>query len=230
MPSDPLDYLLPADGSNDPARQRTIKQWNLWYNIDSLPGRPVRQKICWARTAIGDGSLEEQLIRLMVWVGASLFHPPEHTKLVDPVEILNSGKGWCDQQCMVFGFLCLHLLGTHARLVSLSHSDGSNGHTVAEVLFAKAWHLFDVHGEHQAIYRSPLDNHIMSFEEICYWPAIVEAQNHWWISPGNGEGKVGFFRPETEHYYDTALTSKGNGGDCRHHSLPAWDWPWVLKP
>ena len=94
-----------------------------------------------AGTAAGNGSLEERLIRLMVYVGAVLESGESHSKIYDPIEILESGEGWCDQQVIVFLYLAWKLLGLTGRDISIYHTDGKNGYTVCEVLYEGCWHL-----------------------------------------------------------------------------------------
>jgi len=159
-----------------------------------LKGQACAGSLLRAATAMGNGSIEEKLIRLMVYVGAVLKSGPEHTKEDDPIKILRSGSAWCDQQVMVFLWLVWKLLDLPGRDIAVYHTDGKNGHTVCEVYYQGGWHLFDIHTEHQAVYRR-YDGKIMSLVDICNCPEVVEAEGHWWVGE-NGEGKVGFYQGE----------------------------------
>ena len=96
----------------------------------------------------------------------------------------------------VFGFLAFYLQGIEVRELALQHTDGISGHTVGEAYYDGAWHLFDVLRGFQAIYRHPLDGHIMSYSEVVLHPEVVLATQHWWTSPLNGIGKVGHYQIE----------------------------------
>ncbi len=156
-----------------------------------------------AQTAIGqNGSVEDKLLRLMVWVGAKLYSAEKHSKTIDPFEILLSGDAWCDQQTKVFMFLAFHLLGVNSREIAVKHTDEHNGHAVVEVFYDEEFHLFDVHTEHQAVYRDPVDGHILSWDELCLHRDVVDAECHWWKG-SNGEGKSGFYTtgyPATKYF------------------------------
>lgn len=144
---------------------------------------------------MGLGSIEERLIRLMVWVGAKL--QPEqgapHNLLDHPIDILRSGSAWCDQQVRVFAFFANHFVHVDIREISMLHADDESGHTVCEAIYGGACHLFDVDSAHQAIYRDPSDGRIMSHREIAANPEVVESERHWWKSHINGMGKIGFY-------------------------------------
>jgi hypothetical protein len=144
-----------------------------------------------AGTAAGGGTVEEQLIRLMVWVGAKLPSRNPHTRIVDPIAIINSGTAWCDQQVKVFLFLAWKLLKVPGRELAIYHSDEKNGHTVCEVRLNRRWCLFDVHTEHQAVYRGP-DGRLLGHADLCRCSAPVAAEGHWWKG-NNGIGKEGFY-------------------------------------
>ena len=48
-----------------------------------------------------------------------------------------------------------------STLVAVRHTDGHNGHAVVEAHYGARWHLFDVHDEHQAVYRAPEDGTLL---------------------------------------------------------------------
>lgn len=166
-----------------------------WVGAESDPGlKKQKRRFLEARTAMGPGPVEDQLLRLMVWVGAKLYTGATHTKIVETLDILEDGNAWCDQQTKVFGFFAWHLLGVHAREMAVRHSDGHNGHAIVEAEYSDGWHVFDVHGEHQAVYRHPDDGHLMSWAELSERPDVVAAEDHWWRG-SNGVGKEGFYTP-----------------------------------
>lgn len=169
------------------------------------------KRVALARTAVGSGHLEEQLIRLMVWCGATTENCSEHSKIEFPPAILEDGRAWCDQQCKIFGYLSLHFFGLPSRLVAMTDTTGQ-GHTVVEVHYDGLWHLFDVHEDHQTVYRSSVGR-ILSYMELRQQPEIVEAVDHWWRA--NGIGKVDLYRGSVRYY---------------NYSLQQWPWAWSLKP
>lgn len=201
----------------------SIIDWNYWVNTDTYPedndpGRPSRVLMREARVAVGSGPLEDQLIRLMVWVAAKACHTQTHSGKHNPIDLLLEGSGWCDQQCELFGFLSIHILGIEKfRIISMTHCDKTSGHTVCEVFYEGDWHLFDVEIEHQAVYRSPWSDILLSYEAIRQQPNIVEKiQPHWWKGT-NGTGKSGFYsQGSTYEVYDYETTYK-----------QVWKWPWV---
>lgn len=145
-----------------------------------------------AEDAAGTGTPTDQLIRLMHWIGQKLVskNPPPKTK--NPVEILELGHGWCDQQALVFIWCVSKLYGFETRQIAIYHTDGVSGHTVAEVFYEDKWRLFDVHSEHQAVYLHPETGEVMGYLEICAHVEQVIAENHWWRGQ-NGQGKDGFY-------------------------------------
>lgn len=197
---------------------------DLLYRSKCLPPMSLRERFAWvaqapnpseihrrrailldAHTAIGGGPLEARLTRLMVWVGSKLHSGPVHNGLVDPFALLASTEAWCDQQTKVFMFFTWHLLQTDSHELALRHSDGSNGHAVVEVFYDNSRHLFDVHSEHQAIYRHPTAGHIMSYEELERDQSPVLAEQHWWRG-NDGRGKEGFYSAggSAINYYPTS--------------------------
>jgi hypothetical protein len=191
----------------------TIKAWNAWSAIyaDQTSLGKAAVLLRFARTAVGNNTLEEKLIRLMVWVGATLQHNLLPAEGENPASILAQRTGWCDQQCKVFGFISQHMLAVPVRLVHATHTDGANGHVMVEVSYAGSWHLFDVDPNHQVAYRDPDTGKIMSWEELHNNLQVVKSIVHWWRSPINNVGREGFF--------DTA----------DYHSME-WIWPWQIKP
>jgi len=174
----------------------TLQEWNEFCNQERNPVlKEEKRFFLSAKTAMGNGSREEQLIRLMVWIAAKHVHLKEHSLIKEPFAILRDGRAWCDQQCKLFIFFAKHLLDVSGRFVSLKHCDGKNSHTVAEVFYDNSWHLYDMHGFHQSIYRSGGKGHILSYAEICADNSIVASAKHWWKGH-NSVGKEGFYTKE----------------------------------
>jgi len=203
---------------------KSVADWAVWKNSAHL-AHPKDGEELWlilrARTAAGYGSLEDQLIRLMVWVGATFYHGPKHTGIRDPLGMLRTREGWCDQQAKLFCFLTYHLFGVPGRTVSMKNfpsADGSKpaGHTVAEVFYNEQWHMFDVHKDHCTVYK---DNNgvILSIAALRACPEVVERQPHWW-GLASGHGKVGFYRSPIE----PVATPLDYEKDCA--------WPWSVPP
>ncbi len=153
----------------------------------------IRMKLWKLRIAIGNGSFEEQIIRLMVTVSQWLEHTSTHSGLSTPLRILLDGRAWCDQISIVFGHFAYHFLGVITRQLHLIHTDLTQGHFVTEVYYGNAWHLFDPHPDHLSVYRFSHSKDIMSFDAISHMPAIVDAECNWFVGV-NGEGKSGFFK------------------------------------
>jgi hypothetical protein len=152
-----------------------------------------------ASLAMGSGSTEEQLLRLMVWVGARLHHCWRHSGLRDPLDILKEGTAWCDQYVKVFNWLVGRLLGLGTRALSLRHAATNDGHYVSEVRYDGVWHLFDVHPDHQIVYRDPRTGVVLSWEGVAANRWLVRDEDSWY------KGKVGFYyttpRYEDENLY-----------------------------
>jgi len=176
-------------------QQATLRELFQWVGAESDPDLQDKKRFfLQVKTAMGNGTVEERLLRLMTWVGTKLISTQTHSRLTQPFEILKSGTAWCDQQTKIFGFFAWWLLGVPARELAMKHMDGVNGHSVLEAMHNDSWHLYDVHSEHQAVYRHPDDGHIMDWQELATHPDVVVAENHWWRG-NNGMGKEGFYDP-----------------------------------
>jgi len=200
----------------------SIGDWNRWANhAEVQPDRRIRLQIAMARTSAGNGSLEERLLRLMVWVGTEIAHPLSHPGSLCPREILEQRAGWCEQQCLLFAFLAYHIFRVECRGIELLHSDGTSGHSVVEVvgpqdLVARPF-LLDVEKEHQSVYRGA-DGRLLGYDDILLDPAVIVRDGHWWRGT-NGVGKDGFY---------THGESKAT-----FHGLATPEvrvWPWGTKP
>lgn len=149
-----------------------------------------------AQTAVGpQGTLDDQLVRLMVWVGTFLPHGDTHSQLTHPIEILDSGIAWCDQHARVLAWGAKELFGLPGRLLQLKHTDGESGHMVCEILYDGTWHLFDADSRHLSCYRDAIHPHVLGFDDLQKIPGVVAAHHHWWRGK-NGIGMEGFFALE----------------------------------
>jgi len=144
----------------------------------------------------------------MRWVGNNLTsqNPPPKTK--DPLEILELGHGWCDQQALVFLWCVSKLYGFKTRQIAVYHTDGVSGHTVAEVFYENKWRLFDVHSDHQTVYKHPETGEVMGYLEICAHIEQVKAEEHWWRGQ-NGQGKEGFYAIAILHPWQLKKNNPG---------------------
>ncbi len=204
---------------------KSIAEWGRWKgSVEALHAEDHEELwlVVRARTAMGVGPLDEQLIRLMVWVGATLHHGPKHSNVRDPLGMLKLREGWCDQQAKLFCFFAYHFFGIEGRTVSLKNRTPPDpnarraGHTVAEVFYKGDWHLFDVHKDQQTVYRNS-NGKILSVAALRQTPALVAEQPHWWRAYGM-YGKDGFYSSSVEPV-NTALNYDK---DCA--------WPWSSKP
>ena len=145
------------------------------------------------RIAAGLGGQEEQAIRLMAYLAGKLRPGPTHSRVSDPLKILLGTEAWCDQSSKSFMYLAWHLAGIDGRELALTHENGTDGHTVVELEWGGAWHLFDAHRDHQAIYRDPGGGAILSHEGLRACPSVVKAEDHPWPVGREGLDKSGFY-------------------------------------
>lgn len=151
-------------------------------------------------TAAGTGTLDERLVRLMIWAGAALPSQVEHSHATDPVEIIFSGHAWCDQSAKVFMWAAHELYGLPARELAVTHSDKASGHTMTEVYYDGGWHLYDTHAEHFAVYRDE-SGRVLSYADLAAGNgSAVAERKHWWRGI-DGSGKEGFFQPDSKVCY-----------------------------
>ena len=84
----------------------------------------------------------------MLWVQKNVRHP----HLVGPTPpdramseeaLIDSGRGWCNEQSRVFIALC-QVMQIPARLCFLFHANQRCGHTATEVWLNDKWSFFDV--------------------------------------------------------------------------------------
>ena len=171
---------------------KSVLEISDWIRLGPIPKQKVRRHFLEARKAAGHGHPDEQMIRLMVWAGTKLPTKEKHSRIRNPIDIMEEGSAWCDQHCKVVAYFAYHLFGVEGRELVLHHSDGSNKHTVLELEFGgDGYHLFDCHADHQRVYRGPGWN-IMNWEQISASGEAVD-HDHWWAG-ANGVGKEGFFQ------------------------------------
>lgn len=171
-----------------------------------------------AATAAGAGSLDERLVRLMVWTGAAFPSKAIHSGLVAPLDIIDEGTAWCDQAVKVFLWAVRELYGFPGRELAIWHLDARSGHTVAEVYYDEAWHLYDVHIEHCAVYRDETGGRVLSYAELCMSHGEpILARHHWWRAT-DGTGKEGFFQPASK------VTYYGRDGLAKYPDNPPESW------
>lgn len=151
-----------------------------------------------ARQEAGGGTVEDRCVAIMQWIGRTIHPLNPRLPMDNPIDILEAGRGWCDQQVKVFLWIVGKLYGVKTREVALYHTDGSSGHTVAEVLSSGAWRLFDAASDHQAVYRHPDTGGIMGYLDICDHVDVVRAEKHPWRGK-NGQGKEGFYAVAVLH-------------------------------
>jgi hypothetical protein len=58
-------------------------------------------------------------------------------------QLIDSGRGWCNEQCRVFIALC-EVMEIPARLCFLFHANGKTAHTATEILLDGKWSFADV--------------------------------------------------------------------------------------
>ena len=85
----------------------------------------------------------------MVWVRDNVRHPnfagvdlPPDRAMTEE-QLIDSGLGWCNEQCRVFIALCA-VMEIPARLCFLFHANGKTGHTATEIYASGKWAMFDV--------------------------------------------------------------------------------------
>ena len=174
------------------------------------------------RIAAGRGTPERQSVRLMCYLAGRLAPGEKHSRIYVPVAILQSGQAWCDQASKVFMFLAWHLIGADGREIAMKHANGGDGHTVVELEFGGAWHLFDAHRDHQAIYRSDSDDHILSHAELLVNPYPVKEDGHPWPVGRDDADKSGFYAP------GSLATLNPRTSEMIAFNVP-WHCPWNCK-
>ena len=139
-------------------------------------------------------TFEEKVLALRDFVHRNIHPIDEYYNRLDTVaaEKLNSGIGWCDQQCHVFIQLA-RCIGLTSRLLFLhSEETGDSPHSIAEVLAPdNRWVIVD------PLYRLDLinkDGKLASQEDIKNDPSIITNNRRirlrsqyalWWNSPQN---------------------------------------------
>src|SRR2546423_7188034 len=84
----------------------------------------------------------------MEWVRRNVRHPNfaghvRPDRAMTEEELIDSGVGWCNEQCRVFIALC-EVMELPARLCFLFHANGKTAHTATEVFLQQKWAFHDV--------------------------------------------------------------------------------------
>lgn len=175
------DLLDMPEVSAAPLASMSVEEFNAWaqsLNVGPVC-RAVRYRLWVMRIAMGNGALEERLIRLMVHLANSVTHTSTHSGIAHPIFVLLEGRAWCDQYATVFAHLANKFFGVPTRVLHLIMSDRSQGHFVTEVHYGHSWHLFDPHPDHLNIYRHPGSGVVLPFVALQQQPEIVAAVPTW---------------------------------------------------
>lgn len=108
-------------------------------------------------------SEKELALSIYDYVRSTVNHPDVGQKIAEmhPVEVLNLGKGSCDQMAHLMIFIA-RAGGLNGRMVFLFGSENVSRHTVAELQIDEKWAMFDPYYQHIAKYESQ----ILSVDEI----------------------------------------------------------------
>ena len=84
----------------------------------------------------------------MEWVRRNVRHPNfaghvRPDRAMTEEELIESGVGWCNEQCRVFIAFC-EVMELPARLCFLFHANGKTAHTATEVFLQQKWAFHDV--------------------------------------------------------------------------------------
>lgn len=96
------------------------------------------------RVTTGARDPQEAVVALLDYVHTRVYTPPARKPIgdVEPLEILGSGRGLCDQQANVFIQL-VRTIPLDGRLVFLRTAEGVSPHSIAEVYLHGAWRVAD---------------------------------------------------------------------------------------
>lgn len=94
----------------------------------------------------------DSLDTLMHWVRSRVEHiGAEEALCADPVDILNDGRGWCNQRCIVFLWLVREIWNYAGARHCLVHNSNGDEHVICEVETPEGLQTFDVDfGLHEA--------------------------------------------------------------------------------
>jgi hypothetical protein len=107
--------------------------------------RPILERIA---AGLAGPTPRDRARSAMLWVAQHVVHP----HLTGPLapdrgfteeQLIESERGWCNEQARVFIALC-EVMQTPARVCFLFHANGVSGHTVAEAYVEGRWVFFDV--------------------------------------------------------------------------------------
>lgn len=132
---------------------------------------------------------QDKFVVLNRAIAARIDHLEEHPGNLSSKELWELGNGWCDNVARLLVNFA-RAAGYPARLLELTHTDGHNGHVVAEVYYGGKWHLFDP--DHGVEYYLP-DGSIASFEELSRDQTPVRAIDDPWLGD-DGLGMEGFYQ------------------------------------
>lgn len=153
---------------------------------------PVRDS-AWATgrvKSIMNGLKDDQtkLVVLNRTIAGRIEHLSEHPGKLPDRDIWDLRSGWCDNVARLFVTLA-RAAGYPARVVALTHTDGANGHVVAEAYYDGKWHLFDP--DHGVEYYLE-DASIAGAADLLLDQSPVTAIEDPWRG-NNGVGMEGFF-------------------------------------
>jgi transglutaminase-like putative cysteine protease len=121
------------------------------YGPDFSPRRIRYRRGSRPRLEMIAADLTHDPAKALAWVRDHVRHPhlagdvPPNRAMTEE-QLIDSGRGWCNEQCRVFIALC-EVMEAPARLCFLFHADGRTGHTATEIWHAGKWAMHDVtHG------------------------------------------------------------------------------------
>ena len=106
--------------------------------------RPTLESVV---ASLSGNSPRERAMNAMHWVNKTVIHP----HLIGPTAVdralseealIQSGRGWCNEQARVFIALC-QVMEIPARLCFVNHKNTRCGHTATEVFLDGHWAFFD---------------------------------------------------------------------------------------
>lgn len=107
--------------------------------------RPVLEQIV---SGLSGQTPRDRAVSAMQWVYDNVAHPhicgpTAPNRAMSEEELIESGRGWCNEQSRVFIGLC-EVMEIPARLCFINHQNARSGHTTTEVYLDGRWAFFDV--------------------------------------------------------------------------------------
>ncbi len=107
--------------------------------------RPALERIA---AGLAGTTARERALSAMQWVFDNVTHPHIYgptapDRALSEEALIESGRGWCNEQTRVFIGLC-EVMEIPARLCFINHSNARCGHTTAEAFVEGRWAFFDV--------------------------------------------------------------------------------------